>query len=405
MSRRVAVAAALLALAAGSYAAFSRGEGRWGRAERRDLVAAIPFEGELVALANIELGPPLVEQPVWNFKLAFLATDGQTVAAGEPLMIFDTTELMKESEQAAADRDQAAKNLERRSLEIEMARGRRRLQLAEAEATARKRRLGLAVPEELRSRHELDTARIDSTQSEDEVALRRRSLEALDKVEQVELEALREQVAVAAAKVERCRRSIAAMRVVAPAPGTVIVKSRSWNDEKFKIGDSIWRGEKVVQLPDLASLRARVDVDEALGGRLAVGQAAVFYLDAHPDHRFAGRIESIGQSVQRKSPQDPTRVLKVIVGLAPEGAAQVALRPGMRLRGRVELERRSAVLAIPEEAVFFDAGGAYVEQLGLFGEERRRPRLGRRSEGYFEVLEGLEDGARLRLPAAKEAAP
>ncbi len=160
---------------------------------------------------------------------------------------------------------------------------------------------------------------------------------------------------MAAAKFERYGRAIAAMRVVAPAAGTVIVRSRNWSDEKYKIGDNVWRAEKVVQLPDLATLRARVDVDEALGGRLALGQSVTYYLDAHPDHRFAGKIETIGQSVQRKSPLDPTRVLKV--GLTVErgnGAAKLALRPGMRLRGRVELERAAGVLAIPDEAVLFD---------------------------------------------------
>lgn len=398
MSRRALFAATAALAAALALYAFSGGGGRWARAERRELVFGIPFEGQLVAERNLELGPPATEQEVWDLKLSYLATDGKEVAAGEPVLVFDTTELQKQADQAAAERDQAAKSLEKRALEVEMTRRDRRLQLAEAEANARKRRLGMAVPEELRSRHQVDTARIDQSLADQEVEFRRRSLAALEKAEEVELATLREQVKVAAAKVDRYGRAIAAMRVTAPAAGTVILKSRNWTDEKYKIGDTVWRAEKVVQLPDLATLRARVDVDEALGGRLAVGQKATYFLDAHPDHRFAGRIETIGQSVQRKSPLDPTRVLKVTLTVE-RGEAQVALRPGMRLRGRVELERAAGALAIPEEAVLFDRQGAYVETGSWWGTQRLRPRLGRRSEGYFEVLAGLAAGARLKLPA------
>ncbi len=79
---------------------------------------------------------------MWDFKLSFLATDGKEVAAGEPVIVFDTTELRSRAPRPRRERDQAAKSLEKRSLEIEMSRRERRLQLAEAEANARKRRLG-----------------------------------------------------------------------------------------------------------------------------------------------------------------------------------------------------------------------------------------------------------------------
>jgi hypothetical protein len=211
---------------------------------------------------------------------------------------------------------------------------------------------------------------------------------------------LREQVSLAAGKVERYQRAIAAMTVAAPKGGTVIVRSRNNSEERFKVGDSVWRAERVLQIPDLETLRARVEIDEALGGRLAVGQPATYFLDAHPDRALSGRVELITQSVQRKSFMDPTKVLKVTLSVERgEAPAAFALRPGLRLRGQIETGRRAEVLAIPEEAVLIDGEGVYVEARGPLGVRRLRPRLGQRSRGYFEVLAGIEPGQELRLPA------
>jgi HlyD family secretion protein len=384
----------------GIYFLAATGKGdRWVKAEKREMVFGIPFEGQLVALENLELGPPEVGPDVWQFNLIFLAADGKEVKAGEPVIGFDPTELAQLKAKAEAQRDETDKTLEKRLIETEMQRGQRRLQLAEAEAQLRRSELELAVPADLLARRELETARIGRRLAEDEIAFRRRSLEALDRAEEIEMANLRAQSRLAAGRVDRLAKAIQAMTVVAPRDGTVILRVRG-NNEKARVGENIWRAEKVLQIPDLATLRARVEIDEALGGRLALGQRAAYFLDAHPDHRLEGKVEVISQSVGRKSPFDPTRVLKVTLSLeGPAAGAAIALRPGMRLRGQVELERRGEVLAIPEEAVFSDQDGLYVEGGGAWGVRRLRPRLGRRAQGFFEVEGGLEPGQKLRLPA------
>jgi HlyD family secretion protein len=396
--RRLVLALAAAAAVAALYAWSNAGGGRWVRAEKRDLVIGIPFEGQLVALENIELGPPEIGTDIWQYSLVFLAADGKAVKAGEPVMGFDTSEILQLLAAAQAQRDETDKTLEKRRIEIEIQRRQRRLQLAETEARLRRGELALAVPADLLARRGLEKTRIERRLAEEELGFRRRSLAALDRAEEIEMDNLREQSQLAAAKVDRLDRAARAMTVVAPRDGTVIARQRG-NNEKAKIGENIWRAEKVLQIPDLSTLRARVDVDEALGGRLALGQRASFYLDAHPDRQLEGRVEVIGQSVGRKSPADPTRILKVTLSVGPGAGAALALRPGMRLRGQVELERRAEVLAIPEEAVFSDGEGLYVEAGGLWGTRRLRPQLGRRGQGFFEVLGGLEPGQRLRLPA------
>lgn len=401
--RRVLLAGGgLLLLAAFYVGAAGTGESeRWAKVEKRELVFGIPFEGQLFALENLELGPPGdIDDEIWQFNLAFLATEGKEVAAGEPVLRFDPSELIKRLERATAELDEATKTREKRAIEIEIQRRERRLQLAEAEAKARKSALELAVPEELLSRRELETSRIDQKLALVEIEFRKRSLAGLDRAEEIEMASLEERVTLAAGKVARLQKAIAALTVLAPKAGTVIVRIRNV-DEKFKVGDPVWRADKVIQIPDLRTLRARVEIDEALAGRVQIGQRASFYLDSHPDRELRGRLEMITQTVQRRSATDASKILKATVTVEPgETAAPVALRPGMRLRGQIEEERRAEVLTIPQEAVFGDAGGVYVEVRGLLGNRRLRPTLGRRSGSFFEVLGGLEPGQEVRLGAA-----
>ena len=68
-----------------------------------------------------------------------------------------------------------------------------------------------------------------------------------------------------------CTKAVQAMTVVAPKAGTVIVRIRNI-DEKFKVGDPVWRADKVIQIPDLRTLRARVEIDEVTRAAAEVGQ-------------------------------------------------------------------------------------------------------------------------------------
>ena len=49
--------------------------------------------------------------------------------------------------------------------------------------------------------------------------------------------------------VEFLQKAVAAMTIRAPRAGMVIVRSR-WNDDKFKVGDNVWPGSVIAEIPD-----------------------------------------------------------------------------------------------------------------------------------------------------------
>lgn len=403
MKRLFFVVAALAVLAV----LFFRQEGGsnqddWGEVRREDLVLGAEVSGTLDSVASASLGPPQVAS-LWDYKISFLAPEGATVRQGEPVLGFDTSALETTLLEASADRDSAQKELEKTTTDVEMRRREEELHLAEAEAGQRRSSLKADVPPELVAANELRQTRSDLNLAEKEIAFRKDRLRFLGEQGRAELEALRAKRDRAAGRVREAQAAIAAMTVMAPRDGTVVyVTSRG---EKKKVGDSCWRGDKVLEIPDLRSMQALGQVDEADAGRVASGQRVRLRLDAHPDVVFTGVVRSIRGSVQEKSRRSPVKVVELVIGLDRTDPQRMS--PGMRFLGTIEIERAPRVLTVPAEAVLHRPGGPVVLRRAGGNTEEVRPRFGRRNERRVEVVSGLAEGDRvaLRDPEAGEEEP
>jgi multidrug efflux pump subunit AcrA (membrane-fusion protein) len=182
------------------------------------------------------------------------------------------------------------------------------------------------------------------------------------------------------------------MMVRAPRAGTVIYIP-DWNDEKKKVGDSVWRLQKVLEIVSLDKMMANGDVDEVDAARVAVGQKITLRLDAHPDSEFRGEIQSIVKTVQRQSYRNPLKVVRVAITLAEVDPER--MRPGMRFRGTIETGRVADVLTIPTEALFVGEEGPVAYRRTDDGFETVRVTIGRRGKDQVEILSGLAPGDRV----------
>lgn len=379
----------------------ARQEGSWGRVERRDLVVSVELEGELTAVDSDRLGPPQIRN-VWNFTIAWMVPEGSEVAAGQPVLRFDTTQLEQELQEKVAELDEAVKGLEKARTDLEIERRGLEKRLAEAEASKRRAQLELDVPPEVAASKDLEKARIDHRLTSLEIDSVRSTLEHVAARGAADLAALVGQRDRASARVEELRAALEAMAVKAPRDGTVVYVANRWNREKKKVGDRVWRAEKVLEIPDLGRLVADGEVAEVHMGRLEAGQRVTFRLDAHPDTTYGGRVARIHRAVETKSRSNPKKIVRIEVDLDETDTER--MRPGMRLRGAIELERLENALVVPERAVFTGPQGAIVYVKGLAGERVVRPRLGARGRTAFAVDEGLDEGDRVLLRERGEVA-
>ena len=173
--------------------------------------------------------------------------------------------------------------------------------------------------------------------------------------------------------------------VRAPLAGTIVAK-------EVTRGEMVEPQSQLFQVADLSRVWVWIDVYERDLARVHLGDGVTVEVDAYPGTPFTGEVVYLGSSVQSE-----TRTARARIEVPnPEGR----LRPGMFARVRILDPHASAdtpgtveVIAVPEAAVQRDGDRSVV--FVALGEGRFEPRtvkLGRRGEGFVEVLEGVAAG-------------
>jgi HlyD family secretion protein len=354
----------------------------WTPVLEQDLVLGVEVTGTLRALESSLLGPPRVAD-MWDFKLAFMAPEGNEVKAGTPVLGFDASQLERQLEEKMAEAEAAGRELDKRRADLDLERKDRGLRRSEAEARKRKADLQLEVPPELVSATELSDARRDKALAENELRLLDEQIRSAERSATAAMAVVADRKEAAAGRVAQLQAAIASMQLTAPRDGTVVYAMNPWSGEKKKPGDSCWQGETVMEIPDLRSMKGEGEVDEADAGRVQSGQAVIFHLDAHPEVPFRGRVAAVHRTVQQLSWRNPLKVVRLDVAL--DATDPKRMRPGMRFRGKIELERIPKVRAVPAEAVFSSSEGPVVYRRTWLGWEPVRVEVGRRNSEWIEV--------------------
>jgi HlyD family secretion protein len=358
--------------------------------KRADLVLSVDVEGELAAVRSKEIGVPPVAEV--DFKIAFLAPEGQQVKQGESVLRLDTEMLERQLAEKRAELQEAQKKVEQKQIEL----GMKLLDLEQQEAQARadlgRAQLKVDVPAEVQQRIELEKALLDKRGRERDL----QNLDAEGRVTQAltgaELASLRQQRDRAAGRVAALEAAIDKMNIRAPQEGIVVYRP-NWRDEKKKVGDSVWFGEVVLALPDLSEMKGDAFVDEADGGPVREGQKVTLRLEARSDFDLAGKVAKIARTVRQRTWRTPLKGYRVEIAL--EKTDPTFMRPAMRFRGEVETGRIPGVLLVPREVVFLRDSGPVVWARRALGWSQVEVKLGRSNRKQVEVLAGVSEGDRL----------
>jgi len=390
--RALLLAAAAVAVAATVWVVTTRTEENitWAEARVDDLVMRVDVEGTIASTDSSMLTPPATARRMFDFTISMMAPEGEEVGVGTPVLAFDTSALQIRLRDLQTRAQQASKNLDRLDRNLEQQRLGLELRLAQAEANLRQAQLQVEVPEDLSSARQLEKARLDVQIAQIEVESVKLQISAAEQSAAAQRAVLEGNRTRAERDVAELEATMEQMTVRAPRSGTVIYVADRMGQKK-KVGDSAWRNEEIIELPNLRSLVGRGEVNEPDAGRIAEGQPFRIRLDAHPEIEYTGVIGSISRAVQRKSfSRNPLKAVRV--ELVFDETDQMRMRPGMRFRGNIETERIAAVLLIPSSAVFPSADGPIVYRKGLVGYEGVPVTLGRRNEAQVEVLDGLQPG-------------
>ncbi len=361
------------------------------QAELTELKLGVEVTGKLQAVTTSAIGPPNIPD-TYRFKISMMAPEGQEVAKGTPILSLDTTELIKKLETRTTAMQSAAKEIEKKKIDLLRQSQDDTLEIAEAAARLRRAQLKTATPSELVSSIAEQQAKLDLEIAEIEAKSLKKRIHASERSEQAELMALESDLDRATADVQQIQNAITSMTRIAPRDG-IITYITDWRGEKSKIGDAVTLRNNVIEIPDLHQMKAEGEVEEALAGRLKEGQEVTLYLDAHPDHEYSGRVTSISRSVQKKSWRNPLKIVRLEISIDETDAEK--MRPGMRFKGTVETNRLISVLTVPLDAVFSTTTGPVAFRRTFIGFAEVPLMLGPKNRERVVVLDGLHVGDRI----------
>jgi len=300
----------------------------------QQVMATVTVTGELQSANSRYFGPPAIAD-IWNYTISFMAPDGVEIAAGRPVLGFNTQELQTQLRDKNNQLNEKRKELDRTRIIAKEQLAELSLGVEEAEADLDKARLKADIPANLLAARDYRENQLLLERAELELALRTEVLARERIIQATEVEILEREIAVLKVDADRFENSINSMTIMAPSAG-VVIHVRDRRNNKMAVGDNVWGGRRVIEFPDMAQLEAHVEIPERESARIRVGQQVRFTMDAAPEKDFIGEITSLASVIHTRSTNQPDKVFDATVKLLNPDPD--IMRPGMNINAVILLE-------------------------------------------------------------------
>lgn len=290
--------------------------------------------GEIESASSAFFGPPAVPN-IWQYTISFMAPEGRKVKAGTPILRFDPQALMAQLRDKSNALNEKQKKLEKQQIVAREVVAELRLKRQEAKSDLDKARLKADIPVELLASRDYQENKLVLKQAELTLMLRMAELQKEQRVQDTEITILKREIAVLDSEVAQFQGSVDSMTIRAAGEG-VVIHTVDRRNNKHEVGDNVWMGRRVMELPDLSRLQVHLEVPERESARIAVGQAVKFVVDAAPEQHFYGEIVALASVIHTKSRSQPARVFDAVVSMKNPDLS--IMRPGMSVSAEIYLE-------------------------------------------------------------------
>ena len=357
--------------------------------KRSDVTITVTAKGELAGGHTEILGAPMTGGG--EMAITYLREPGETVAAGDVVVKFDTTEQEYKLKEAEADLAETEQQVIQTKADNQAKEEETRYALLQAKTDVR--------TAELEARRNPILA--DIAARENTLALEA----AQDHLRQLEHDAANRQATSAAAvaiqeaarnkakmKAETARQNIENMVLKAKAGGYVSVMPNTnvnifmsgMQFPTLQLGDTVRAGMTVAQIPDLKNWEVTASIGELDRGHLSVGQKVQVAIVALPGKSFNGTVKDIGGTLGAF--WDRHFDCKIALEEVSPG-----MRPGMSSNIVITTGTLPNSLWLPSQALFESDGRTFVYLETPSGFTPHDVKLVRRSETQV-VLTGLREG-------------
>ena len=234
---------------------------------------------------------------------------------------------------------------------------------------------------------QLPLAQIQQSQAELSIAQanqkRNQELVTQNFISQRSLDESAANLQVAQAKLALAQATAARLKIVAPFDGIAGIRL-------VNVGDYLKDGADIVNIEDIEAIFVDFRLPERFQSKVKRGQTAMVDIDALPGRKYNAQIQAIDPLIDANGRSVGIR--------ACIDNRQLQLRPGMFARVNTVFGVREGARVIPEEAIVPQGNRQFVIKLLAGPDEKTRTtqrvevKVGLRSPGKVEILEGLEAG-------------
>jgi len=158
-------------------------------------------------------------------------------------------------------------------------------------------------------------------------------------------------------------------------------------------GALIQANSAILGLMDFSKVRLQIAVPEVEASRVTVGQPVLITTDNLPGMQFEGKVTRFTYALDAASRTMLTEVML--------DNPQLALRPGMLVTARMDIEHKESALRIPVESLVMEKSNAFAFTVDANKAAKHPIKIGFNDGKNVEVLDGLAASDAIILAAGK----
>lgn len=358
------------------------------QAQRGELIEFVSAPGEIEPKTKVEISAKVMARII---ELPY--EEGERVTCGEPdanppvpasvLVRLDAKDL--ESQLVSA---QAGRSAQAAQIEVEKARvAGQQASLAGLEASVKQAERDLERQKGLLESQDISQATFDQTQLKvDDLKAQYAAAKHTLDAAKLNLVVLGHNLEAADARIAQAQEALNYTTITSPIDG-VVTRLNAEVGELVITGTMNNPGTVIMEVADLSAMLVVAQVGEADVGKLEVGQKATVHVDAYPDQKFSGVVDSI--ALAHTTSWTQTKYYRTEILLE---AADQKLHSGLTAHVDIETRKHTGILKVPTQAVL----GREVDSLPL--EIRENSPYADTAKTYATVVYRYVDGKAVVTP-------
>ena len=279
-------------------------------ARKGDFLAIIRCRGDVKAGRSAQIYTPIVP----NLRISWMAPAGEPINAGESLIKFDSSSATQQLAQKEAQLRQASASLDQAVAQGRITAEQDKSELGQAKYAVERARLE-ASKQAIKSKIDGEQSLIDLAVAEQKLKVQEATVALHATSDQAKIASLTRLRDQAKAEVELTQQRIAQMEIKAPIAGIPVYApnySQGWNNVRpFKVGDNVFGGMNLAEIPDLDTLEMDVKVEETDRGRIASGNDVRVRIDSLPELNMGSKLDRISALAELSTNEwPPTRTFR-----------------------------------------------------------------------------------------------